>query len=230
MDQPNPEHLSFIDPVFLQQFGLNKDNALDYFALSPFYDKACNNEFCKMQAFTQSQLQSNLKTMTGTEYVLDESIKDPRLFVVIRQDRQSSRYAELQAIYYILEGTIYQAPSVLSLLNSRLSKLAYNLDKALDTLQDNVCMTDTCDYRWSFNEDISLLENEIDTMRRPEEKRAPVFIDNIVMQLMDKHVTPAAAAAAAMRQKEQLQESSGENNAAAGSVGLSENVPATNNG
>mmetsp|Transcript_35205 Transcript_35205/g.55164 ORF Transcript_35205/g.55164 Transcript_35205/m.55164 type:complete len:117 (+) Transcript_35205:81-431(+) len=110
--EQNPEHLSFIDQFYLQQFGLGEHNVLDYFSLSPFYDKTCNNEFCKMQAFTQAQLESKLKDMTGVEYVLDKDVKDQRLFVIKKQNRQSRTHEELQAIYYILEGVVYQAPSV----------------------------------------------------------------------------------------------------------------------
>jgi len=186
----NPEYLSFIDTIFLQHFGLFKENALDYFSLSPFYDKQCSNEVCKMQGFSQNQIQNQLKAMTGVQYVLDEGVQDARLFVVKQEYRQSNSYATLQAIYYILEGTIYQAPSVQSLMHSRLSRLAFNLEKCLDTLRNHVSMTDNCEYRWSFNEDASVLENEIASMRRPEEKRGPVFVDNIVMQLMTKHLPP----------------------------------------
>ena len=35
---------SFIDPVFLQEFPLTIENALEYFCRSPFYDLHSNNE------------------------------------------------------------------------------------------------------------------------------------------------------------------------------------------
>ena len=41
--------ISFHDPVWLETFPLTKDTVMDYFALSTFYDKTCNNQQCKMQ-------------------------------------------------------------------------------------------------------------------------------------------------------------------------------------
>lgn len=60
----DPETVSFIDPVWLQQWGLGPENALDYFALSPFYDKSCNNEQCRMQGVDPRE---GLKNLTGLE-------------------------------------------------------------------------------------------------------------------------------------------------------------------
>lgn len=60
----DPETISFIDPVWLQQWGLGPENALDYFALSPFYDKTCNNEQCRMQGVDPRE---GVKKLTGLE-------------------------------------------------------------------------------------------------------------------------------------------------------------------
>ncbi len=37
------------DDAWLSFFPLNVFTALDYFALSPFYDRSCNNELAKSQ-------------------------------------------------------------------------------------------------------------------------------------------------------------------------------------
>lgn len=63
-DPEDPEQRSFIDPVWLQQWGLGPENALDYFALSPFYEKACNNEQCRMQGI---DVREGLLNLTGLE-------------------------------------------------------------------------------------------------------------------------------------------------------------------
>lgn len=44
------------DPEWLQFFPLNTFTALDYFARSPFYDAACNNELLRRQGQDLSRL------------------------------------------------------------------------------------------------------------------------------------------------------------------------------
>ena len=62
-------HLSFQDVVFLQFYnGVPPDRTMEYFAMSPFYDKQCNNEICRMQALSADRM----RQMVGVEYVVDE--------------------------------------------------------------------------------------------------------------------------------------------------------------
>jgi len=42
--------------VFLQRNVLSLHNVLDYFALSDFYDRTCNNALCVMQRVDLSQM------------------------------------------------------------------------------------------------------------------------------------------------------------------------------
>lgn len=43
-------HVCFKDVAWLQHFPLTDDSVLDYFAMSQFYERTCNNEVLKMQA------------------------------------------------------------------------------------------------------------------------------------------------------------------------------------
>jgi mediator of RNA polymerase II transcription subunit 6 len=44
------------DDQWLQFFPLTRQSALDYFSLSPFYDRSCNNEQAKLQGMDASKL------------------------------------------------------------------------------------------------------------------------------------------------------------------------------
>jgi hypothetical protein len=49
MNQNRGSSFFTIDAVFLQQSALGLHNILDYFALSDFYDRSCNNAICRMR-------------------------------------------------------------------------------------------------------------------------------------------------------------------------------------
>ncbi len=73
----------------------------------------------------------------------------PRL-IVIRQCMRSTRvHIEVQAIYYILDGTAYQCPSVESVLSSRLRKAAYLLDSAVMELESFAKLDSNMCYTWN---------------------------------------------------------------------------------
>jgi mediator of RNA polymerase II transcription subunit 6 len=102
------------DDNFLQNYRLNIENVLDYFYLSPFYDKNSNNEIIKMQHL-DSKL---LKGMTGVEYNLEDGYDD--LYILSKIRRFSQNNFEILNYYYILIGTIYQCPDIGSVLDARI--------------------------------------------------------------------------------------------------------------
>ena len=109
----------FKDTVWLSSFPLVPQTVLHYFALSPFYDKNCNNERLKMQRLSLDQL----KSMQGIEYELLPNVGKQlpqNLFLIRKQKRSSRMQVTPIAMYYVLDGTIYQAPNTYSILTSRL--------------------------------------------------------------------------------------------------------------
>lgn len=60
--------------------------------------------------------------MVGVEYILLH-VQDPILYVIRKQHRHSPTEATPMADYYIIAGTIYQAPDLASVFNSRLVKV-----------------------------------------------------------------------------------------------------------
>lgn len=116
-------------------FPLTDHSVLDYFSLSQFYDRTCINEQFRMQTrFTESGAISSggLENMVGIEYaVRREACSPPRLFIVHKLYRHGPADTETLASYYVLDGTIYQAPNLLSLLRCRLSTSLKYLNDAV---------------------------------------------------------------------------------------------------
>lgn len=128
-------HVSFKDVAWLQNFALTETTILDYFALSQFYERTCNNEVLRMQARytdhpTSGDPSQQLHRMTGIEYGLMTS-KPPNLFIIGKWQRHSPQRTALLACYYVLEGAIYMAPSVRDVLEGRLVSAAHHLREAL---------------------------------------------------------------------------------------------------
>ncbi|KAA6428385.1 MAG: hypothetical protein FRX49_01261 [Trebouxia sp. A1-2] len=104
------------DDMWLSNYPLNHHTAVDYFACSPFWDPGCNNGRARLE-------QRALTDLQGIEYTLD-SCQEPHLFVICKQDRQSADAAVPVMFYYILDGSVYQTPTIHGVLSARLKALA----------------------------------------------------------------------------------------------------------
>jgi len=140
MDQVQLDEVQWSSPEWVQMFGLRTDNVLEYFALSPFYDRSTNNEVLKMQSNFNEQLQSRrnnlheeLKNMKGMEYEVSTSEQD--FWVIKKQDRQNSTIANVVAVYFVVGQNIYQSPSVYNVLISRLLATSKYLKTAQEIAQ-----------------------------------------------------------------------------------------------
>ncbi|GJP39816.1 hypothetical protein CLOM_g24156 [Closterium sp. NIES-68] len=122
--------LCFRDQIFLNFVGgcLVPGNVFDYFANSPFYDRTCNNEQLRMQGIHPLDT-ARLREMVGWEYSLHMA-QEPHLFVLRKQKRDSPDRTTPVAAYYILDGSIYQAPSLHAVIGSRISRALHHLRAA----------------------------------------------------------------------------------------------------
>jgi hypothetical protein len=122
--------LSFMDAAWLQTYGLSRDNVLDYFYLSPFYDLTSNNQTIRAQRVTTIYLLN----LIGLEFILESnnqlSLYEPTLFVIKKQYRKSSHHAEVLEVFYVMEGIIYQSPSFIDLLNIKYNKISLYLQQS----------------------------------------------------------------------------------------------------
>ena len=127
--------LSFCVPVWIQNFGLNATNILEYFYFSPFYDPESNNQVLRIQGADISFL----KEMQGKQYIHVANEHEPALFIVKEMDRDVKGNARLREVYYCIEGTFYKAPDLYNLIRIRSKKIAYFLDKSFcSTLENHV--------------------------------------------------------------------------------------------
>lgn len=128
-------NLSFIDVTFLEAFGkLNRNNILDYFYLSPFYDPLTNNQIIR----TQGVSPDHLVQMTGLEFGLHSNPFEPELFVIEKRIRRSPFNVEVVEVYYYVDGTIYQSPILLDLLTLRYQRIVRHLNAAFNISVDDL--------------------------------------------------------------------------------------------
>lgn len=120
--------ICFRDQLWLNSFPLDRNLVFDYFALSPFYDWTCNNEQLRMRSIHPLDL-SHLSKMTGTEYMLNE-VLEPNLFVIRKQKRDGPEKVTPMLTYYVLDGSIYQAPQLCNVFAARAGRALYYLQKA----------------------------------------------------------------------------------------------------
>ncbi|KAJ8755774.1 hypothetical protein K2173_024318 [Erythroxylum novogranatense] len=123
--------ICFRDQLWLNSYPLDRNFVFDYFALSPFYDFTCNNEQLRLRSIHPLD-PSHLVKMTGTEYVLSE-VMEPHLFVIRKQKRDSSEKVTPMLTYYILDGSIYQAPQLSNVFAARIGRALYYISKAFTT-------------------------------------------------------------------------------------------------
>lgn len=120
--------ICFRDPLWLSSFPLDRTYVFDYFVLSPFYDWTCNNEQLRSRSIHPLDL-SHLSKMTGIEYMLSE-VMEPHLFVIRKQKRDGPEKVTPMLTYYVLDGSIYQAPQLCNVFSARIGRAIYHISKA----------------------------------------------------------------------------------------------------
>ncbi|KAK4790529.1 hypothetical protein SAY86_017833 [Trapa natans] len=123
--------ICFRDQLWLNTYPLDRNLVFDYFALSPFYDWTCNNEQLRRSSIHPLDT-SHLSKMTGIEYGLNEAL-EPNLFVIRKQKRDSPDKVTHMLTYYILDGSVYQAPQLCNVFAARVGRALYYISKAFST-------------------------------------------------------------------------------------------------
>jgi len=105
---PSLAETAFKDEAFLGLSPLSKYNVLEYFSRSPFY----------------------AAPGPGQEYVIVEE-QEPHLYVIQkRADRKAV------AVFFILDGSIFQAPPLAAVLRARCDRFEHNMKKAFQSWRE----------------------------------------------------------------------------------------------
>jgi mediator of RNA polymerase II transcription subunit 6 len=72
---------------------------------------------------------NHLSKRTGMEYILQDA-QEPHLFVIRKQKREGPEKVSAQAAYYVLDGSIYQAPHLYNVIGSRVVRSLYHITNA----------------------------------------------------------------------------------------------------
>lgn len=158
--------------------GLNPDNVLEYFSHSPFWDPNSNNATLKMQTNFNSLEGdgSRLKNMVGVEF---ELVKEqyPVLYIIQKQRRRSPTEVIPMAVYYVINGNIYQAPDLYSVLANRMLTIVNHLNRAFREVYNFVEFHPSSGYRWKLN--LPRTEEAEKKMQDTAIQRAVEFRDSI---------------------------------------------------
>ncbi|CAG9330019.1 unnamed protein product [Blepharisma stoltei] len=127
--------VNWYDEKWLKEHILDNKTIMNYFYLSIFYDKAANNEKCIEDL-------ARLKNLVGLEYILDHSIPELGIYHIKKQYRHNDRRVTTLALYYVVAGKIYEAPSINKILTTRMRNFAFNLDASLKYLSKYAKQTD----------------------------------------------------------------------------------------
>ncbi|GAA5882290.1 hypothetical protein JCM3774_003359 [Rhodotorula dairenensis] len=142
------EHVQWRAPEFLLALpnGQLADRAfaLEYFSHSPFFDKQSSNAQLAMQvmfsrgsALHGVDLEPDLVRFTGVEFVVADALSSPPdLYVILKRNRSSPTHTTVLKAYHILNGNVYQAPTLFNVLNERLLTSTHALSTAFRALTD----------------------------------------------------------------------------------------------
>ena len=127
------QHTSWRFDEWLATYSLNDATVLDYFAHSPWWDPSCTNAQVAQQGLTAEEG----RLLVGTEFIVTHSTTEGGgLFVIERRERRGRDDVSPVAIYYILVGTLYEAPSLYGVLTSRIEAAAWRLERAIVVARD----------------------------------------------------------------------------------------------
>ena len=125
------DNIIFEDSNFYNIHPLRRENIMDYFKLSGFYNKKSINQQCedKNLDFTKDRTQ-----FEGIEYIPEE-YKDNELFIIAKYFREKGT-TTLLGYYYIFQGKIIKAPNLYSIISSNIQSVSHNFLNIFNYIND----------------------------------------------------------------------------------------------
>ncbi|KAL1232209.1 Mediator of RNA polymerase II transcription subunit [Trichinella spiralis] len=181
----NPLHIQWNPPW--NPNWLSASNVLDCFTntLNPFYDPNCLNEQVRIQRLSSEIL----SRVHGVEYILLHAAEP--LFVIRKQYRQPNQNVTPLEDYYIIGGTVYQAPDLSSVFNSRLQSAISNVRSAFEEAKSYYRFNTSDGYYFQYKNEPPV--EKVDTKKDDktgDDKRVSVFqkyrMDMLLNELSEK--------------------------------------------
>lgn len=162
------ENICFVDTNFISFNPLNESNIIEYFSTSPFYDPSCNNEVLKMQSqYSGNKITQEVNTLKGLYFILDYKNEENTLFVIRKSINEGDKHVNLN-FYYVIFGHIYEAPTNISLFQSKTTEIFWQLNKLIDGMIEDLSF-DPLELKPSNKED-SVEDSEFTVIRDIFEK------------------------------------------------------------
>ena len=140
MQKDSPKSVEWRNPAFLSQYGLSKENCIDYISEAPhIWDPTSSNAVYKtqlQQLDLTTKLSEYLDKTPGVQFNVTHHLED--LFVIAKQYRESEKSIYPLNTSYISEGNVYASPSCSDLVKMRLMHCMYKLDKVYEKIEDEI--------------------------------------------------------------------------------------------
>ena len=125
------DNIIFEDSNFYNIHPLRRENIMDYFKLSGFYNKESINQQCEDKNLNFAKDRFKLE---GIEYILEES-EDNELFIIAKYFRENGT-TTLLGYYYVFKGKIIKAPNLYSIISSNIQSVSDNFLNIFNYISD----------------------------------------------------------------------------------------------
>ena len=131
---------SYFDPNFIKKNGaLNKNNYMNYFMESSFYDMKSINQQCFEE---KKKFKDFHEKKTGIEYIKQKPIND-NIFIIKEyfrkkiNNKSDKTEAIFTGIYYIFNGVIYKSPDIYTVVSNDIQNISNNMLNIISFLNNN---------------------------------------------------------------------------------------------